>query len=82
MGTVPASVLAQPGRVRGPHPLCSFTALGAQAQDLIGGQTLTDVFAPLRALADAGGWVLLMGVSLHSMTLIHAAEDAVSTLKT
>ena len=75
MGLIPAGVLAQPGRVRGRHPLCSFAAIGADATELISGQTPMDAFAPLRTLAKAGGWVLLMGVGLDKMTLIHAAEE-------
>jgi aminoglycoside 3-N-acetyltransferase len=75
MGIIPATVLAQPGRVRGNHPLCSFTAIGPEAKLIVSSQTPIDIFAPLRALAEAGGWVVLMGVGLCSMTLVHAAEE-------
>ena len=34
MGAIPAAVLARPERLRGDHPLCSFTALGPRA-DLV-----------------------------------------------
>lgn len=34
-----------------------------------------DVYAPLRELAECGGFVVLMGVSLDRMTLIHLAEE-------
>ena len=64
-----------PQRVRGDHPRDSFTAVGPRAQELISGQTPEDVYAPLRALADAGGAVLLMGVGLDKMTLLHLAEQ-------
>jgi aminoglycoside 3-N-acetyltransferase len=74
MGAVPAAVLATPGRVRGRHPLMSFAAVGPGAARLVAGQALLDVFAPLRALAAAGGAVLLMGVGLERMTLLHLAE--------
>ncbi len=75
MGVIPATVLTQAGRVRGNHPLCSFVAVGPEAGPMILGQTPIDIFAPLWALAEAGGWVVLMGVGLHSMTLLHAAEE-------
>ena len=76
MGAVAAYLAAQPERVRGRHPLCSFTAIGPMAGELVSCQTPTDVFAPLRALAGANGWVLLMGVRLEKMTLLHAAEES------
>jgi aminoglycoside 3-N-acetyltransferase len=37
-------------------------------------QHTLDVYAPLRVLADRGGFVLLVGVGLTSMTLLHLAE--------
>jgi aminoglycoside 3-N-acetyltransferase len=68
-------VLARKDRIRGNHPLCSFAAIGPLAGSIIARQTPIDVFAPLRALAEAGGWVVLIGTGLHSMTLLHAAEE-------
>ena len=56
MGAIPAAVLAMPGRVRGNHPLCSFAAIGPLADELVAAQQPLHVFAPLRALAEAG-WV-------------------------
>ena len=74
MGVVPATVLAHPGHVRGDHPLNSFSAVGPLAKQLIRGQTPKDVYAPLTALARAGGSVVMMGVGLERMTLLHLAE--------
>lgn len=74
MGAVSSEVVRRPGRVRGVHPLCSFAAIGPQAQALVGRQTTEDVFAPLAALARRGGAVVLMGVGLNRMTLLHLAE--------
>ena len=74
MGAIPAAAVAWPGRVRGNHPLDSFTAVGPRASDLVARQTPTDVYAPLAALARMGGSVLLMGVGLEKMTLLHLAE--------
>jgi aminoglycoside N3'-acetyltransferase len=75
MGAIPAAVLAEPTRVRGDHPLNSFAALGPRASELVSGQAPLTVYAPLEALTKAGGWVVLMGVSLTSMTLVHVAEQ-------
>lgn len=74
MGAVPAALVRWPGRVRGAHPLDSFTAIGPLANELIAGQQPLDVYAPLRALSERGGAVLQMGVGLTSMTLLHLAE--------
>ncbi len=74
MGAIPAAVVAMPQRVRGNHPLCSFTAVGPLARELIPGQEPLNVYAPLKALAEANGSVVLMGVGLIKMTLIHLAE--------
>ncbi|HUT75100.1 MAG TPA: AAC(3) family N-acetyltransferase [Armatimonadota bacterium] len=75
MGAIPASVIAMPERVRGCHPLCSFSAIGPLAARLVSGQTPLHVWAPLEALAEAGGSVVLMGVGLEKMTLLHLAEQ-------
>ncbi len=75
MGAIPAAVLRMPERVRGDHPLCSFAAIGPLAHELIAGQAPLDVNAPLRALAERDGFVLLMGVGLEAMTLLHLAEQ-------
>ena len=75
VGAVPAAVVAMPLRVRGNHPRASFTAIGPLASQLIAGQSPQDVYAPLRALAQADGFVVLMGVGLDKMTLLHLAEQ-------
>ncbi len=74
MGAIPATILSWPGRVRGRHPLDSLTAVGPRASALASGQTPSDVYAPLEALARAGGRVVLMGVGFERMTLLHLAE--------
>jgi aminoglycoside N3'-acetyltransferase len=75
MGIISATVVAWPGRVRGYHPLCSFTAVGPLAHQLISGQKPSDVCAPLKRLAEAEGSIILMGVGLDKMTLLHLAEQ-------
>jgi aminoglycoside 3-N-acetyltransferase len=64
MGAVPAAVLQNAARIRGDHPLCSFSAIGPLAEQLVSRQTGLDVFAPLRILAELDGSVVLMGVGL------------------
>jgi aminoglycoside 3-N-acetyltransferase len=75
MGAIPAAIVAMPGRVRGNHPLCSFSAVGPLAAELISGQAPLHVYAPFEALAEHGGSVLLMGVGPRRMTLLHFAEQ-------
>ncbi len=76
MGAIPTSVLSIPERVRGNHPLCSFSAVGSLAHHLISTQEPLDMCAPLKMLAEKNGFILLMGVDLHSLTMIHLAEKA------
>ncbi len=75
MGTLSATLLARAGRWRGNHPLCSFAAIGPDAEALIAPQQPLAVNAPLAALAASGGSILLMGVGLTQMTLLHLAEQ-------
>jgi len=74
MGLLAAGLVARPDRRRGNHPLVSFAAIGPSAEALIAPQQPLDSLAPLRVLAERGGFVLLMGVGLTAMTLIHLAE--------
>jgi aminoglycoside N3'-acetyltransferase len=75
MGALPAAVLAIPGRVRGDHPLCSFSAVGPLARSLVDRQAPLRVTGPLEALVEADGAVVLMGVGVDAMTLLHLAEE-------
>ena len=75
MGTIPATLVRMPQRIRGNHPICSFAAVGSLAQELITGQQPLDVYAPFRALVTADGSIVLMGVGLACMTFIHYAEQ-------
>ena len=74
MGTVPATVVETTGRWRGKHPSNSFSAVGPLAEELIAGQAPLDVFAPFREMARLGGYVVMMGVDLRTMTALHLAE--------
>jgi len=75
MGALPAAVLARADRMRGNHPVCSFSALGPKAHDLVAAQRPDDVYAPLRMVRMLRGAVILMGVGLNRMTLVHLAEE-------
>jgi aminoglycoside 3-N-acetyltransferase len=75
MGAIPTAVLAKAGRVRGNHPLCSFTAAGPLADELIGKQQPLRVWGALEALCEHDGVVVLMGVGLGTMSLLHLAEQ-------
>ena len=75
MGILAQRLLNQPGRVRGSNPLNSFAAWGPQAHQLIDGQSPRFVYAPFEALCRLDGYVLLMGVSLESATILHYAEQ-------
>jgi aminoglycoside 3-N-acetyltransferase len=77
MGAIPAAVLSMPGRVRGQHALDSFTAIGPRAKELVEGQTYSDVYAPVRELAQQEGLVVLMGVGLNKLTALHQAEKSI-----
>ncbi|NYI06789.1 AAC(3) family N-acetyltransferase [Allostreptomyces psammosilenae] len=75
MGALPAALIARRGARRGRHPHCSFAALGPLADELAAAQSPVDVYGPVRALAAAGGAVLLVGVGLNRMTALHLAEQ-------
>ena len=74
LGATPAYVAARPDRQRAPSPPGAFSAVGPLAAELIAADEPRDQFGPLRALVDRDGWIVLMGVSLTSMTLVHLAE--------
>ena len=75
LGAIPAALVARPERVRGAHPIDSFSAVGPLAQEIIGTQTPQNTYGPLRAIGERGGFVLLIGVGLNRMTLLHTAEQ-------
>ncbi|MDD2920894.1 MAG: AAC(3) family N-acetyltransferase [Anaerolineales bacterium] len=72
MGILPETLRKHPKAKRSPHPIQSFAGIGADA--IINSQTIFDPFAPIRALAESDGWVLLLGVDHTVNTSIHYAE--------
>jgi aminoglycoside 3-N-acetyltransferase len=73
MGILPETLRRHPRARRTSHPILSFS--GVQAERFLAAQTLADPFGPLAALADADGWVLLLGVDHTVNTSIHYAEQ-------
>lgn len=76
MGAITEAVRKMEGSVRGIHPTHSFAAVGEGAGEIIGTQTYDNPMAPVTALVDRGGWVLMLGTELTSCTALHAAEVA------
>lgn len=54
------------------HPILSFT--GVNVESVLDRQTMLDPLAPIGALAEQDGWVLLIGVDHRVNTSIHYAE--------
>jgi aminoglycoside 3-N-acetyltransferase len=72
MGILPETLRRHPQAVRSLHPILSFAGIGAA--DALAAQSLAEPLAPIRVLAEAGGWVLLLGVTHIVNTSIHYAE--------
>jgi len=72
MGVVPETLRTMPQAQRTSHPILSFT--GLRAEKFLSTQTIQDPLAPIAALAEADGWVLLLGVNHTVDTSIHYAE--------
>ena len=72
MGILPETLRRYPGTMRTSHPILSFA--GVNANDALNTQTIYNPFAPIGALADQDGWVLLLGVDHTVNTSIHYAE--------
>jgi len=53
----------------------SFTGLGAFAHPLVDPQAPQSAYAPLEALVQYGGAIVVMGVGLTTMTFLHYAEQ-------
>jgi len=75
LGLIPETMRQAFPHVRSCHPLMSYLALGAHAQELVAAQRLDWPLGPLEVLAELEGDVLLLGVSHASNTAIHLAEQ-------
>ena len=72
MGILPETLRHHPRAKRSPHPIQSFA--GVYADKFLAAQTLQNPLGPIGALAEADGWVLLLGVDHTVNTSIHYAE--------
>jgi aminoglycoside 3-N-acetyltransferase len=72
IGIIPETLQVRPFATRTNHPIISFT--GIRADEFLIKQTLADPLAPIGALADADGWVVLVNVDHTVNTSIHYAE--------
>jgi aminoglycoside 3-N-acetyltransferase len=72
MGILPETLRNHPSAKRTSHPILSFA--GLRSDLILGAQTLFDPFAPIGALAEEDGWVILINVDHSVNTSIHYAE--------
>lgn len=72
IGTLPETLRHDTRAMRTSHPILSFA--GVNAINTLNAQTIYNPFAPIGALADQDGWVLLLGVNHTVNTSIHYAE--------
>ncbi|HTP00966.1 MAG TPA: AAC(3) family N-acetyltransferase [Anaerolineales bacterium] len=72
MGIIPETLRLHPRARRSIHPIQSFA--GIYAEKFLAAQTMQEPLGPIRALAEAEGWALLLGVDHTVNTSIHYAE--------
>ena len=72
MGVLPETLRNHPSAVRTAHPILSFA--GVNADYTLFTQTLYEPLAPIGALAEQGGWAVLINVDHTVNTSIHYAE--------
>lgn len=72
MGILPETLRNRPGATRTSHPILSFAGIGTDL--ILGSQTLYEPLAPIAALANEDGWVMLINVDHSVNTSIHYAE--------
>lgn len=76
MGQLGLTVLMDPGSARSDHPLCSWTALGPRAEELLADHDLRDPFGPRSPIGrarEADAQVLLLGVDQRrNSAILHA----------
>jgi len=72
MGWLPETLRVHRLACRSIHPILSFS--GLNAGPILQTQTLTQPLAPIKAIMDQDGWVLLLGVGHTANTSIHLGE--------
>lgn len=76
MGVLPETLRHHPSATRTAHPILSFA--GIHAELTLFTQTLYEPLAPVGALAEQDGWVVLINVDHRVNTSIHYAEKLAS----
>jgi aminoglycoside 3-N-acetyltransferase len=79
MGVLPEVLRKHPKAKRSSHPIQSFA--GINATPIVNAQTIFDPLAPIAALAEQDGWVLLLGVDHTVNTSIHYGEKLAGRLQ-
>jgi aminoglycoside 3-N-acetyltransferase len=80
-GRLPERLRTWPGARKSPHPDQRVVAVGRLAGWLTATHPLDDNFGsgtPFARVVDAGGYVLMLGAPLRSLTLLHHAEAIAS----
>ena len=72
IGILAETLQVRPYATRTNHPILSFT--GMRADEFLIKQTMAEPLAPIGALAEADGWVVLINVDHSVNTSIHYAE--------
>jgi aminoglycoside 3-N-acetyltransferase len=73
MGALPRTLLEREDSIRTAHPILSFGGIGS-VDDILITQTIFEPLAPIGALAEHDGWVILINVDHSVNTSIHYAE--------
>jgi len=79
MGILPEALRKHPKAKRSSHPIQSFA--GIHVDGIMNSQRIYDPLAPIGALAEQDGWVLLLGVDQTVNTSIHYAEKLAGRLQ-
>jgi aminoglycoside 3-N-acetyltransferase len=72
MGITAETLRGHPAAGRSSHPILSFAGVNAKA--ILATQTLAQPLGPIQSLAEADGYVLLLGVNHTANTSLHHAE--------
>ncbi len=72
LGITAETMRRLPDAHRSTHPALSFS--GLQVDAALTAQSIAEPLAPITALAEMGGWVLLLGVNQTVNTSLHQAE--------
>jgi len=72
MGVIAETLRQHSDASRSKHPILSFS--GVNAEEILEEQEVDEPLAPISAMAEQCGWVLLLGVSHRVNTSIHLGE--------